>query len=53
MMNRKAYIQPSVKCVKITTAHMTATSVGFGEGTKNGSDAAARGSFLWDDEDEY
>ena len=63
---KKKYINPTLSVVEINTIQMIATSVGFGDGTMDGSAAASREDDLlgednagfrrhnvWDDEEEY
>lgn len=50
---KKTYINPAMVIVKLKARQQMlsqSTFVGFGEGTKGGNDAAARGFDDWDDE---
>lgn len=52
---KKTYINPQMVIVKIETYKMIAASqIGFGSGTKDGSNAASRSiDFDFDEEDEW
>ena len=55
-MNKKVYINPQTKCVKIAIASMIAMSQslsGASEYSSGGSLSGARSNNLWDDEEEY
>ena len=49
---KKKYINPTLSVVEINTIQMIATSVGFGDGTMDGSAAASReDDLLWEEND--
>ena len=47
------YIKPTTTVIAVNIQQMIAASVEFGEGTKDGAGATAKGGMLWDDDEDY